>query len=112
MNTNAPPGDSGNLNYGHYCHDYDGTKDPKINNDYLELMQGYTLTSSPSTSGLRYRPTDKFCGVFDGSQYIFPGITSKAFSNPIISFLHPPYNMVLNALPRQNQRKMQRVIST
>ena len=73
MNTNGA-NTTENRNYGAYCYDFSGTQDPKINNDYLELMQAYTSTG---TSNPKTIPTNKFCGVFDGLLYTFPGITSK-----------------------------------
>ena len=46
----------------------------RISNDFIEIMGAYTYTSDAMG---RMIPASRFCGVFDGKNYLFQPITSK-----------------------------------
>ena len=69
MNTNGAAGTS---NVGPFCYDYNATMSDLISNDYLEILQGYTFSGGTISRSI---PANKFCGIFDGTSFTFPGIT-------------------------------------
>ena len=82
-------GSSNNTNYGMWCYDYSGTGSERINNDYLELLQGFPSTGDSVPKPI---PANKFCGVYDGRVQTFPGITStywKKIDKGIMEVISP-----------------------
>ncbi len=67
MNTN---GRDDSPAFGKYCYDYMDTRNPVVSSDYLGLLGAYTF------KGQIQAEAGFFCGIFDGLNINFPGITS------------------------------------
>ena len=47
-----------------------------VSNDFIEIMGSFTYNGGINDKR-EIIPASRFCGVFDGQDLIFPGITSK-----------------------------------
>ena len=51
-----------------------------VSNDFIEIMGSFTYNGGINDKR-EIIPASRFCGVFDGQNLIFPGITSKDKKN-------------------------------
>ena len=70
MNTNGI--DDNAPTFGQYCYDYADTRRSEVSSDYLALLGAYTFQGNQAAE------TAHFCGIFDGTNTIFPDIFSKS----------------------------------
>ena len=68
MNTN---GGADAPTFGQYCYDYADTRRSEVSSDYLALLGAYTF------QGRMAAETAHFCGIFDGTNTMFPDVFSK-----------------------------------
>ena len=73
MNSNSAIGGD---NYGRYCYDFEANGSNLISQDYIEVLQGFTVTGGATQTTI---PTNRICGTYDGTNILFPGLTSKVF---------------------------------
>ena len=69
MNTNGA--DDNAPTFGQYCYDYADTRRSEVSSDYLALLGAYTFQGSLAAE------TAHFCGIFDGTNTVFPDVFSK-----------------------------------
>ena len=69
MNTN---GGADAPTFGQYCYDYADTRRSEVSSDYLALLGAYTF------QGRMAAETAHFCGIFDGTNTMFPDVFSKS----------------------------------
>ena len=69
MNTNAGVDAP---TFGQYCYDYADTRRSEVSSDYLALLGAYTF------QGRTTAETAHFCGIFDGTNTMFPDVFSKS----------------------------------